>query len=83
MSATQTKISIFRNGVWAGSGRIDKDGEIVDCAAVLGPTQDDSDDTYESIQDAIDSEPQDEGRYSGTGSIERPDGTYSWEIVEV
>lgn len=73
-------ISIFKDGVWAGAGRIDSDGEIVDCSAVLGAAQDDSDETYEAIQDAIDAEPQDADRYAGTGSVRRPDGTYSWEI---
>lgn len=24
--------------------------------------------------------PQDEGRYTGTGEVTRPDGVYSWEI---
>jgi hypothetical protein len=71
-----TTISIFRDGVWSGSGEITEDGEIIDCAAVLGPTQDESDMTYEMIADAIGHDPQDE-----TGSIERPDGTYSWVIV--
>jgi hypothetical protein len=73
-------ISIYRDDVWAGDGRLDGDGEIVDCPAVLGPDQDASDDTYEAIQDAIDGEPQDAGRYTGTGSVVRPDGTYSWVI---
>lgn len=77
-----TRIDISRNGVWAGTGRIDGDGEIVDCSAVLGDTQDASDATYEAIQDAIDAEPQDEGRYTGTGTIDRPDGQYSWTVYE-
>lgn len=76
------KIEIYRDGVWAGTGRLDSDGEIVDCSAVLGPNQDASDETYEAIQDSIDSEPQDEGRYLGQGSIERPDGVYSWILRE-
>lgn len=77
-----SKISIFRDGVLAGTGTIDdSDNEIV-CDAVLGPDQDASDETYEAIQDAIDSEPQDADRYTGSGSITRPDGVvYSWKIV--
>ncbi len=63
------RIIIYRDDVWAGEGWLDEDGEIVNCSAVLGPTQDDSDDCYEAICDAIDD-----------GSIERPDGTYSWAI---
>ena len=76
MNAT---IHIFRNNTWAGVGRIDSTGSIVDCAAVLGADQDASDATYEAIEDEIDAEPQDD-RYTGTGSVERPDGTYSWSI---
>ena len=77
-----SKITIYRDGVWAGVGRIDSDGEIVDCPAVLGPDQDASDETYEAIQDAIDHEPQDAERYTGSGEITRPDGVYSWMIGE-
>lgn len=70
-----TRIDISRDSVWIASGRIDKDGEIVDCAPqCLG------DETYEAIQEAIDSEPQDADRYTGTGAIQRPDGEYSWRI---
>lgn len=74
-----TTITIYRDGVWSGCGTIDSDGQIV-CSAMLGPDQDASDETYEMIQDSVDAEPQDEGRYSGEGSVERPDGTYSWVI---
>lgn len=76
-----TKITISRDGVYAGEGTIDHTGEIV-CPAVLGPDQDASDETYEAIMDAIDSEPQDAGRYTGTGEVVRPDGVYSWTISE-
>jgi hypothetical protein len=82
MNATRTNptITIFRDAVYAGEGHIDSTGTIV-CPAMLGDDQDASDATYEEIQDAIDSEPQDEGRYTGTGQVERPDGVYSWTIV--
>lgn len=73
------KISIYRDGVWSGDGTIDDDYCIA-CSAVLGATQDDSDDCYEAIADAIEDESQDEDRYTGSGSIERPDGVYSWTI---
>lgn len=76
----KTKISIYRDGVWAGDGRLDKDGEIVDCPAILGPDQDASDETYEALCDAIDSSPQDSDRYTGEGSVERPDGVYSYVL---
>lgn len=74
------KITIYRDGVLAGEGELDKDGEIVNCAAILGADQDASDETYEAICDDIDREPQDAERYRGEGNIDRPDGTYSWVI---
>lgn len=70
------RITIYRDNVWAGDGRINEDGEIVDCPAVLGPDQDASDDTYEAIQDRIA-----EDEWTGAGSVERPDGVYCWQIV--
>ena len=76
-----TTINIYRDNVWAGQGTIDSDGEI-SCPALLGPDQDASDATYEAIQDAIDAEPQDDGRYTGSGEVERPDGVYSWTIED-
>jgi hypothetical protein len=45
-------INIYRNHVWAGAGRLDN-GTIVDCPAVLGSDQDESDEVYEMIEDAI------------------------------
>ena len=74
------KISISKNGMWAGDGWLDDDNQIRDCPAVLGATPDDSDETYTMIEDAITAEPQDEGRYTGSGEIERPDGVYAWQI---
>lgn len=76
-----SKITIYRDGVYCGEGTIDSDGDI-SCAAVLGADQDASDVTYESIQDAIDHEPQDEERYTGSGEVQRPDGMYSWVITD-
>lgn len=66
-----SKIHIYRNNVWAGTGTISPEGAIVDCAAVLGIDQDASDDTYDSIEDAMDTD---------EGSVTRPDGVYSWVI---
>lgn len=83
MNATKKiEITIYRDGVWAGTGRIDDGGYIVDCSAELGPDQDASEATYEAIEDAITSEPQDADRYTGRGEIEREDGRYSWVITE-
>ncbi len=81
MTATRTQISISRDGALVAEGYLDSDGEIV-CQAVLGRDQDESDATYEAIQDAIDAEPQDADRYTGTGSVQRPDGVYSWVIAD-
>jgi hypothetical protein len=78
----KNQITIYRDGVFAGQGTIDGDNEI-ECNAVLGPDQDASDATYEAITDAIGLAPQDEGRYTGTGSIQRPDGEYSWEVKQL
>ena len=75
-------ITIYRDGVRSGSGVIDQTGEIAQCSAVLGDSQDASDETYGLIMDAIDHEPQDGDRYTGTGSVTRPDGVYSWEIEQ-
>ena len=72
------KISIYRDGVWAGDGYLDADGQIVECSAVLGADHEASDETYSEIEDAISEEPQHETRYTGCGEIQRPDGCYSW-----
>ena len=69
---TRLNITIHRNNVWSGAGKIDSDGIITDCPAILGYDQDASDETYEAIQDAI---------ADGNDSVERPDGTYSWTIA--
>ena len=71
------KISIYRDDVWAGDGRLEDDGQIVDCPAVLGPDQEASEETYAAIASSIAAVPQ---KYRYTGSIEQPDGTYSWRV---
>ena len=68
---TIDRITIFRDDVYAGVGKLDQ-GTIVDCDAQLGHDTDASEETYELIEDAID---------EGVESVERPDGTYTW-IVE-
>lgn len=65
-----TTISISRDGIWAGNGRL-VDGIIEDCSAILGADQDASDETYEAIQDAI---------QDGDESVQRQDGRYTWRI---
>lgn len=76
MTKTETTITIFRDGVWAGTGRLDEYNCIVDCAAVLGPDQDASDETYELMEHDI----QDAGSKSREGRLTRPDGVYRWKI---
>ena len=65
-----TTISIFRDDMWAGDGRLEG-GSIVDCPAILGRDQDDAEDCYEAIEDAIE---------SGDDSVIRDDGIYTWVI---
>lgn len=73
-----SKISIYANGVWAGEGRF-LGGKIVDCPAVLGGSQDASDEIYESIEDAIAAGDESDAR-DGDGIM--IDGvSYSWDIV--
>ena len=71
VTRTIDRITIFRDDVYAGVGKLDQ-GTIVDCDAQLGHDTDASEETYELIEDAID---------EGEESVERPDGTYTW-IVE-
>lgn len=74
MNAIETKLSItiYRNGIWAGNGYMNKYSEI-ECSAVLGKDQDASDETYEAITDQIENGDAD-------GSVSQPDGEYTWEI---
>lgn len=54
---TESPISINMDNVWAGSGKLrtwsDESVEIVDCGAVFAGDQDESENVYELIQDAI------------------------------
>jgi len=78
-----TKVTIYRDGVWAGDGRWTEDCEIVDCAAVLGDTSDTSDETYELLCHELANLPQDEEHWRGPVSVERPDGTYAAKLESV
>ncbi len=66
-----SKIHIYRDNVWAGTGTIDASGCIVDCPAMLGIDDDASEQTYEEIEGALDRE---------DTQIVRPDGMYTWVI---
>ena len=70
---TQKTITIYRDDVWSGSGTLDTDGQIVDCAAVLGDDQDESEQTYQAIEDAIEEK---------NDSVQTVNGTYTWLIRE-
>jgi hypothetical protein len=74
MNATKSVIQIWLNGVWAGTGQVDEDGEITQCGAVLGPDQDASDEMYELISDAI-------AGGAEAGEVKRPEGVYSFDIT--
>lgn len=47
-----TTISISQDNVWAGSGKL-IDGIISDCGAQFGADQDESEEVYEMIEEAI------------------------------
>ena len=47
-----TTISISVDGIWAGSGKL-TDGVISDCGAQFGADQDESENVYEMIEEAI------------------------------
>lgn len=64
------RISIYRDNVWAGDGRL-AGGEITDCPAVLGADQDESEAVYELIQDAIEAD---------EDSVEVHGHEYTWVI---
>ena len=70
------KISIFRNNVWAGDGNL-VDGEITNCSAMLGKTQDDSNETYKMIEDMINS------FKNECTEVIRKDGVYSWKLYKL
>lgn len=76
------KVTISRDGVWAGDGRWTDDCEIVDCPAVLGANQDASDETYEALCDELAGLNQSEEYWRGPVSVDRPDGTYTAELIE-
>ena len=73
-----TTISISQNNVWAGSGKL-SDGIISDCGAKFGANQDESEQVYEMIEDAIE-----EGKDSLNVELINPSETVTitWSIVE-
>jgi hypothetical protein len=74
-------VSIDRDGVWAGDGVWTEDCCIIDCPAVLGPTQDDSDETYDSLCEALAGLPQDDDHWCGPVSVQREDGIYTATLI--
>ena len=73
-----TTISISQDNVWAGSGKL-IDGTISDCGAQFGADQDESENVYELIEEAIA-----EGKDSFKIELsDRDDAvTITWSIVE-
>lgn len=54
---TECTISLNVDNIWAGSGKLrtwsDESVEIIDCGAIFAGNQDESENVYELIQDAI------------------------------
>ena len=73
-----TRISIFQDQVWAGSGKL-IDGIISDCGAQFCDDQDESENVYEMIEEAIE-----EGRDSLKVELSDRDEAVeiTWSIVE-
>lgn len=73
-----TVISISQDNVWAGSGKL-TDGVISDCGAQFGADQDESENVYELIEEAIE-----EGMDSIKVALSDMNDTVviSWSIVE-
>jgi hypothetical protein len=63
-------ITIYADNVWAGNGRL-VGGSIVDCAAILGGTQDAADSIYEAIEETI---------ADGDDQLTVDDVCYTWVI---
>ena len=79
ITRTIDRITIFRDRVYAGVGKLERGSvstyiAIVDCDAQLGGDCDASEETYDLIEAAID---------AGDKSVERPDGVYTWAIEAV
>ena len=68
------KVTITRDGVWAGDGLLRDDGVIVDCPAILGSGQDASDETYELLADALEED--------ALAVVTRPDGEYIIRVLD-
>lgn len=78
MSKNHNSISISMDGVWVGSGKL-IDGIISDCGAQFGADQDESENVYELIEEAIE-----EGKDSIKVELSDRDDEYaiiSWSIV--
>lgn len=75
--ASYTTISISQDNVWAGSGKL-RDGVIEDCGAQFGANQDESEQVYEMIEEAIA-----EGKDSLNVELINPSETVTitWSIV--
>ena len=77
------KVVISLDGVWVGNGVWTEDYEISNCQALLGKSQDESDDTCEALCHELSRLPQDEKYWRGPVTVVRPEGNYCAELIEV
>lgn len=80
---SNSKVVISLDGVWVGNGVWTEDYEISNCQALLGKSQDESDDTYEALCHELSGLPQDEEHWRGPVTVVRPEGNYCAELIEV
>lgn len=78
----KVKIVISLDGVWVGEGTWTEDCEIINCQALLGRNQEQSDEAYEELAQELSELPQCDDKWKGPVSIERPEGTYCAELIK-
>lgn len=74
--ATTTKISIYQDGVWAGTGDFLNDS-IQNCAAQFCDDNDESMEVYEAIEEAIGCD-EDAVEFTFSDGSKK---TYTWDLV--
>jgi hypothetical protein len=82
-SKVVVNVVISLDGVWVGNGVWTDDYEIINCQALLGNSQDESDDTYEELCHELSRLPQTEDFWKGPVTVIRPEGNYCAELIEV
>ena len=76
------KVVISLDGVLVGNGVLTEDYEIINCQALLGNSQDESDDTYEELCHELSRLPQVEDFWRGPVTVVRPEGNYCAELID-